>query len=241
MSVSKWLFVLHACIVVSSPLFPKGTNTKYQLAARWSTPYQPMLTKFPHFSTCAGYLIINFDAVCWYKGRCLCLIRRPCALLRLTSPWGRSTRERKLKINLSYWILWSSRSLMYAFIKPDLHYHEACLTLSKSLTYFIMMKPDLHYHSEAWFTLSWCLPYTINKKPNLHYHHKACLIIAPKLLHGRKICDLTELLTPYAYSCKWLRYPRKTLKNPSVSSYRCDSVATSTNFKTSLQSFPQFY
>ena len=70
--------------------------------------------------------------------------------------------------------------------------------------------------------------------------------IAPKLLYGRKECDLATLLTPLVihtllYSRKWPRSPRKTFKNPPVSSWRCDSVATSTNLKTLLQSFPQFY
>ena len=70
--------------------------------------------------------------------------------------------------------------------------------------------------------------------------------IAPKLLYGRKKCDLATLFTPLVihtllYSRKWPRSPHKTLKNPPVSSWRCDSVATSTNLKISLQSFPQFY
>ena len=60
--------------------------------------------------------------------------------------------------------------------------------------------------------------------------------IAPKLECGRKICDLTKLLTPFAihallYLPKLPRSPRKTLKNSPVSSFRCDSVATSTNLK----------
>ena len=62
------------------------------------------------------------------------------------------------------------------------------------------------------------------------------LTIAPKLLYGRKMCDLTELLTPLAtynllYSRKWPRSPRTTSKNPSVSSCRPHCVATSTNLK----------
>ena len=57
--------------------------------------------------------------------------------------------------------------------------------------------------------------------------------IAPKLLYGRKICDLAELLTPLAtHTLLYSRSPRKTFKkNPPVSSWRCDCVATSTNLK----------
>ena len=60
--------------------------------------------------------------------------------------------------------------------------------------------------------------------------------IAPKLVYGRKECDLADLLTPLVihtllYSRKWQRSPRKTLKNPPVFSRRCDSVAISTNLK----------
>ena len=64
--------------------------------------------------------------------------------------------------------------------------------------------------------------------------------IAPKLLYCRKECDIATLLTPLVihtllYSRKWPRSPRKTFTNPPVCSWRCDSVATSTNLKTSLQ------
>ena len=52
--------------------------------------------------------------------------------------------------------------------------------------------------------------------------------IAPKLLYCRKICDLTELLTPLPthtilYSRKWPQSSRKTLKNISffVSVWQC--------------------
>ena len=57
--------------------------------------------------------------------------------------------------------------------------------------------------------------------------------IAPKLLYDRKECDLAELLTPLAtHTLLYSRSPRKTFKkNPPVSSWRCDCVATSTNLK----------
>ena len=59
------------------------------------------------------------------------------------------------------------------------------------------------------------------KQPKTSQCTKWRCTLVPKLLYGRKTCDLTELLIPLAthtllYSRKWTRSPRKILNNPPV-------------------------
>ena len=84
-------------------------------------------------------------------------------------------------------------------------------------TYPFLVKLQPWFLSLQWKTCPW----------TEHSDDDYYTTMAPKFLYGRKICDLAEVRTPLVthtllYSRKWLRSPRKTLKNPPVFSYLCD-------------------